>query len=302
VAKGTKFNSIGRAKQTVVHGGGRGKRPEIPVNKTESNVAADKQSMMLFSGLACGSVLLFLFAIVWAGASIVAGVTAHPPNWLSIVLAGVTIGASIFIARMLAWMSFFGAIMFAFKMGAWQTQERLCRMASNWWKLFPGGGCTAATLLVQSLVNRGQYEEAIEFGRQQYEVHASDAKAAQNLAGMYVTIGMASQLQGNSKESIVWNERAITALNASVEEMANKKTIFSKIASGQAKEMAGTMLTQLAMVTFNNASCYMSLQNQRQAKAQFKKAIELANQAPDFSEKKELIRQCGDALGRLKHV
>lgn len=298
MAKAAKFNN-GKTR-TVIHGQ-RGKRQEIPINKTESNTATDKQAMILFTALGCGSILLFALALTWGTSLIVSGFVT-PTQWVRIVAGLAIITASVFVVRSLAWLSFFGAIVFAFKTGAWKTQEHLSRKACKWWRMFPGGGTTAATLLVQSLTNRGEFEEAIKTGEEQFNIHGSNAKASQNLAGMYVTVGMACQVIEQPKESIVWNERAITALTASVAELTTKKNWFAKMAGGQAQEWAGSLQQQLALATFNNAGCYMKLMNHRAAKQQFKKALEYANQAPDFAEKRDLIRACSEQLSRLKHV
>lgn len=300
MAKAAKFNG-GRTKTVLQGPKGGGKRPELPVNKTESNASADKQSMVLFSALAAGTVLLFATALVWGASLIVGGITASP-NWIAILSGFVIVSTSIFIVRSLAWLSFFASIMYAFKSGAWKTQEHLCRVAARWWRFFPGGGSTAATLLVQSLVNRGEFEEALSVGEEQFQIHAGNPKAAQNLAGMYVTLGMAAQMRGESKSSISWNERAIEALLASIEELTTKKSWFSRLAGGQAKEWTGSLRTQLAVATFNNATAYFNTQNHRQSKAQYKKALEYANLAPDFPEKRDLTKVCSDQLSRLKHT
>ncbi len=178
-----KFNG-GKARTVQVQ---KGKRPEIPVNSNPSNAVTDRQSMMLFTALGCGTTGLFALSLLWSATLIWSGISTHA-NWGSIIMGIAVIGVSLFLVRGLAWLSFFSGIMFAMKSGAWQTQERLCRSAIKYWRLFPGGATTASTVLVQSLVSRGQYADAIAVGNSEFEVHGKNPKSSQSLAGMYLTI------------------------------------------------------------------------------------------------------------------
>jgi len=62
------------------------------------------------------------------------------------------------------------------------------------------------------------------------------------------------------------------------------------------------MQTQLTVAYFNNATSHFNLQNFRQAKANFQKAMETANQAPDFPEKSDIVKASREAMTRLKHT
>ena len=189
--------------------GPKGKRPDLRLNTAPSNEVADKQAQMVFIGVSAFCVLLIGGLVFWAVTLVVGGWNAGHINWAPVVVGSLMIGVSMFLARTLAWLSYFAAIMFAMKANAWESQERLCRSALKRWKIFPGGASTAVMILVQSLVSRGEFDQAIAIGEEQWALHGEDPKFNESLAPMYSSLGMAFQVKGQPKEAVVWTERGI---------------------------------------------------------------------------------------------
>ena len=63
-------------------------------------------------------------------------------------------------------------------MGAWQSLEMFSRKGMGFAKLYPGGTGWLSTALVQSLVNRGQYEAALATADEEWTRSGSDDKQA----------------------------------------------------------------------------------------------------------------------------
>jgi tetratricopeptide (TPR) repeat protein len=283
-------------------GAQRGKKPEYPIHTADSNAAVDGQARLLHLGLACLAVVLTVGILVWSGGQIFSATTSHPFGWAQLVVGILGLGVSFLVGRSLGWLSFFGPIMLAAKNKAWASQESLCRKAISLSKFFPAGGSTAALLLVQSLVSRGQFDEALAIGEEQYEKGAKSGKLDENLAPLYSSLAMANQMRGDFKQSILWSDRSIESFSKALENFSTKKTIVAKIASLQGPQVVGTLKIQLAVAYFNSASSYFNMQNHRQAKASFQKAVEFAQQAPDFPEKSDMLRFSREQLARMKHV
>lgn len=300
MAKTQKFG--GKMKTRVVSAV-KGKKPELQLQNQPSNSQADKRAQMIFYGLSALSVLLIGSALFWAISTLVAGIRpgfAHA-NWPAVIGGAITIGITIFLARALAWLSYFGAIIYASKTGAWQSLEQLCQSALKRWRIFPGGAATAALMLVQSLVSRGQFDEAIAIGEQQYNLHGNDDKFNESLSPMYTSLGMAFQVKGDSKQSVIWTDRGIASMQRALESIAQRKGWRANMAGPQADEWAKTLKMQLAVAHFNNAMSYMNQMNYRQAKQLFKQAVDYCNQSPEFPEKSEIVRISREQLARLKH-
>ena len=300
MAKGQKFG--GKLKTRTV-GGVKGKRPELPQSKP-SNADADKKAQLIFVAVSITALLLVLGGLFWSVSMLINGVSggfAHA-HWAAVILGGITLGITIFLARSLAWLSYFAAIMYAARAQAWESLERLCRSALKRWRIFPGGASTAALMLVQSLVGRGEFDEAIAVGEEQYKLHGEDPKFSQSLSPMYTSLGMAFQVKGDSRQSLIWTERGIEAMQKALDELAERKSWQAKLAGPQAAEWTKSLRMQLCVAYFNTANCYFQQNNYRQAKQFYKLAIDTTNQAPDFPEKADIVNVSREQLSRLKHA
>lgn len=292
----------GRGAQRTVSAGPRGKRAEFPVNTSESNEKGDRQAQLLHIALIVGAVLVLTAILLFAVSQIGTGMTAQPLNWAALIAGVAALAATFFVGRGLLWLAFFAPIMLAAKNKAWKSQESLCRKAIACGKLFPAGGSSASLVLVHSLVGRGQFDEALKQGEDAFKTYGSNAKFDENLGPMYSALAIAQQMNGDIKQSIAWNERAIESYSRSIDNFGKKKGIVAKLAGAQAGQVAGQLKSQLAVAHCNNGANYMNLMNYRQAKIDFQKAMEHAAQAPDSPEKADLVRACREQLSRLKHA
>jgi hypothetical protein len=77
--------------------------------------------------------------------------------------------------------------------------------------------------------------------------------------------------------------------------------LMAKIAGIQSAEAVGSIHQQLAATYYTNATNHFNLRNHRGAKEAYRKAMEHANQSPDFPEKADLMRVSREQMQRLKH-
>lgn len=303
MAKPTKFGA-GKVKQRTLTPGSMkdAAQKSFPNQGLPSNVVADKQANLLFIGALALSAALVGAGMFCCVALIISGFNVTPTNWFGVVGGVIGFAAMLFVARAAVWMSIFGAVMYAQKSGAWDALQALCERAMKLKKLIPGGATTAALLLIQGYISRGELDKTIELGQKQYEEFGQDPKQQQNLAPMYSTLGLAFYMNGAWRESITWNDRAIAAFNQLIEQFKTKKGFVAKVAGSQTEEWTKNMHIQLAMAHFNNGTNHFQLRNYRGAKENYRLAVEHANQAPDFPDKAQLLQVSKEQLGRLKHA
>lgn len=279
------------------------KAPEVPVNTAPSNVKGDNMSLGLFFALIIASAVTLGAGVYFSSTRFVAAINATPVDWTTIVGMTLLLTAALLVARSLFWLAFFGPVMLASRMGAWQTCETMCRRAIKLPATLSRGSSWASVALVQSLVTRGQFAEAITVAEDEWTRSGGDKRQVQNLGPLCVTVGIASQVEADMKESLKWNERGVECLTTVLEDLNKPKQGFmSKVMAPQSQEWLGQVRTQLAVAHFNIASIYMQKQDHRRAKENFKKSVDFANQAPEFPQKGDIMRVSREQLGRLKHA
>ncbi|HEY9759147.1 MAG TPA: tetratricopeptide repeat protein [Oculatellaceae cyanobacterium] len=299
MAKGSRQGGKMVTKQV---GAPKGRKAEFPVNDAESNEAADKQAMLLHYSLILVAILAVAGLFYWGGVQISSGLQAKPINWVSEVWGVTALAGIFFVARGLFWLSIISPVMIAAKGKGWKSQEDLCRKALKFSKLIPGGGLTVAFMLVQSLISRGKFDEALVLGEEQYKIYEKDDKMAEGLGPVLGALGLCHQIRGDAKQSINWSEKALEAYGKALEKYSSpKKSWLTKLSEAQGGDIAGSIKSQMTVSYFNNASSYFNMQNFRMAKVNFQKALEIANQSPEFPEKGDIIRACKEQLARLKH-
>jgi hypothetical protein len=302
VAKPIKTGA-GKARTREIRQGGGSKpgAPAFPNQGMPSNEVADKQAKLIFlAGMGISTLVLF-GGLFWCVALFVSAIRVAPVNILGIIAAVVGVVAMFFVARACVWMSIFAALIFAQKHGAWVATQDLCRRAMKLKKLIPGGATTGALLLIHGHISRGELDETIQIGQQQYEEFGKDPKQAQNLAPMYSTMGLAFHMQGQWRDSLTWNERAVEAFEQTLDQFKNRRGFMAKLAGIQGAEVQGNIHQQLAATYYTNATNHFNLRNHRGAKEAYRKAMEHANQSPDFPEKADLMRVSREQMQRLKH-
>jgi tetratricopeptide (TPR) repeat protein len=299
VAKGSRQGGRTVSKQV---GGQKGRKTEYPITVVESNETVDKQVLLMHYGILAIAVLLSAGLLGWGGYEMYLGLHSKPILWINEAWGVTAIASIFFLARGLFWLSIISPVMVATKGKAWKSQEELCRKALKFSKFTPGGGLTVAFMLVQSLLSRGEFDEAIKVGEEQGKIYENDPKMVEGLGPVCGAVGLAYQVKGDAKQSIAWSEKAIDAYSkAVVKYTASKKSIMTKITEAQGGDIAGSIRAQMTVSYFNNASAYFNMQNFRMAKQNFFKALETANLAPDFPDKAEIVKTCRDQMARLKH-
>jgi hypothetical protein len=274
----------------------------MPVNTAESNSRGDQLSTALLFGLLVVSVVVLSGGLYWGITNFHSAFSAKPIDWLQCVVSSIVIVASFLVARSIAWMSMFGSIALASRMGAWKMVETVGSKGPWLRKVLPGGSPWLTTALVQSQVNRGQYEAALAASQSEWDFYVNDEKQKTNLGTIAFTAGLAQQGLGNIKESQMWNERAIEILNKSLEQLSKpQKGLVARFAAPQSEQALGQLRMQLAAAYFNNATVYFNANDYRRAKENYKQAIENAKKSPDFPQRNEMVKFGQEQLARLKH-
>lgn len=274
----------------------------MPVNTAESNSRGDQLSTALLFGLLVVSVVVLSGGLYWGITNFHIAFSAKPIDWLQCVVSAIVIVASFLVARSIAWMSMFGSIALASRMGAWKMVETIGSKGPWLRKVLPGGSPWLTTALVQSQVNRGQYEAALAASQSEWDFYVNDEKQKTNLGTIAFTAGLAQQGLGNIKESQMWNERAIEILNKSLEQLSKpQKGLVARFAAPQSEQALGQLRMQLAAAYFNNATVYFNANDYRRAKENYKQAIENAKKSPDFPQRNEMVKFGQEQLARLKH-
>jgi hypothetical protein len=276
---------------------------QLPVNDTPSNAKGDNMALGLYFALLIASAATLGVGVYFTSNGFVNAVNSTPIDWLTAVAMTVILTLTFLVARSLLWLAFFGPVMLGSKMGAWKTTETMCRRAIKLPKTLSRGSSWSAVALVQSLVGRGQFKEAMEVAEQEWARSGQDPKQFQNLGPLCVAVGIASQVENDHKESLKWNERAITCLTQSYEDLLKPKTgVVAKAMSPQSKEWLGQVRTQLAVAHFNTATIYFQKQDLRRARENFKQSVDHATQAPDFPQKDDIMKMSREQINRLKHA
>jgi hypothetical protein len=278
--------------------------PAMPVNTAESNAKGDMYATAMTYGLIAASVAVLIGGSYYAITGFQSSLVSTPINWPNIVWMTLVLVATLLLARSLFWLSMFGAVMLATRMGAWKSLETTCKRVMKLPPTLSRGTSWASLALLQSLVTRGQYKEALEVADTEWTRSGENPKEAQNMGPLCVTAGIASQVENDTKAAMEWNNRAIAALNKSMEQLQKpNKGLLEKLAATQAKtgDWEGQLKTQLMMAHFQNANILFSKMDQRRAKENYKKVVEYSNNSPDFPQKSDIIKVSREQLSRLKH-
>jgi len=277
--------------------------PEIPVNSAPSNATGDKLAILLCAGVLVLSAGTLIGGGFWTGSQFVSTMRHAPIDWVHSLVMLFLFAFCILASRALAWLSLFGSILLGTRMGAWQSVEMFCRKGMAFSKFFPGGSSWLSTALVQSLVTRGQYKDALAAADAEWTRSGEDEKHAQNLGTLCFAAGVANQAERDVKQSLVWNERAISVLNKSMHQLENPgKGLMAKAAAMQSQQVMGQLKVQLAAAYFNSATIYFNNQDFRRARENYKHAVENAMKAPDFPQKADIVKFGNEQIARLKHA
>lgn len=277
--------------------------PAAQINTAQSNEQGDH----LVTTASFGVLFLAAAAIVgggyWSFTHFMSAFTSTGVQWTNLICSTVALAFTFIVARALLWLSFFGAAMLAAKLRAWKTLEIVTRRAIRFHKFIPNGSAWAATLLVQSLLGRGEYKEVLQVAEDEWKRSGEVKAQAQHVGPLCTAAATACQSQSDFKSSLIWNDRAIARINNVLEELAKpKKNILAKVSAVQAEQWTGQLKIYLTAAYFNNAMIHFNSNDLRRAKEHFKKAVEFAKDTPDFPNKSEMVKLSTEQLARLKHV
>jgi len=274
-----------------------------PVNTAPSNEQGDKYALLLFYGAQALAIILLVGGVAYSSYNMVQALNAHPLNWQMCIWMTVALAFTFIFTRSLAWMGVLGSVLLASKMNAWQSQENICRKAQRMRTIMPSGAAWGAMVLSQSLATRGQYKEVIEVADAEWTRNGSSDKNDQTVGPTCATASFACQMEGDFKNAMLWNERTIETLGRAVENMKKpKKSLMAKAMSAQSGQYVGQVAMQVGAAYFGNANIYFQQNNKRQAKENYRKAIEYLNQSPDSQQKAEIVKVAKDQMAQLKHV
>ncbi len=273
-----------------------------PVNTAPSNEVGDRYSIALFYSVQALTVILVVGGIAFTSSGMMRALSATPLDWMTCIWMTLALTATFLFARTLSWMGVLGAVLLAGKMAAWKSQDEICLKAQKMHRLMPSGAAWAAMVLSQSLASRGKYKEAIEVAEAEWKKNGETDKNDQTLGPTCATASFAYQIEGDMKGALTWNERTITTLGRAVENLQKpKKGIMAKAMSAQSGQYIGQCQMQLGAAYFGNGNIYFNQLNYRQAKDNYRKAIEVLQQAPDSDQKNEILKVAKEQMQRLKH-
>jgi len=251
---------------------------------------------LFFSALAIGFAtnvwLVYLIAH-----NVVAAYSEHPINWLPAIGYTVLLAMALSLVRAVVWGSFVLAATVASRTQAIQAQMDICRWARKFRAILPGGAAWATQAIIQRMITKEEYKEAIALGTEEYEQVSKKNAKDQGLANLCACVSFAYQMQNEPHRAIEWSEKSVKSFDE----------IFAAIGkSGGINKYAGqsilqTLYMQHAQVLMGLAMSYLSVQNRFKAKENLKEAIQLARKAPDSAQKRDVIRTCEEHLSRLKH-
>jgi tetratricopeptide (TPR) repeat protein len=292
--------SKNREKQRVKKLGGDMQAP--PVNTAASNEQGDKYAMLLFYSAEVLAGLLLIGGTAFSVTRFIQALNAHPLDWATCIWMTVALAFTFIVARSLAWLAVLGSVLLAGKLNAWQSMEDISRKAQKMQKLMPSGASWATMVLAQSLASRGKYKEAAEIAEAEWARNGSSDKNDQTLGPTCAIASFSYQIEGDMKNSLIWNERTITTLGRAVENLKKpKKGLLANAMSQQSGQYIAQVQTQLGAAYFGNANIYFQQMNYRQAKENYRKTIEIMSQAAESPQKAEILRVAKEQMQRLKH-
>jgi tetratricopeptide (TPR) repeat protein len=279
------------------------KAASVPVNRQPSNASGDKISYaILFGALILGFGVLGT-GLVWSANGIQESITDGEVDWLNCLLFVILSIASFLAAGALLRLALFGSVMAASKMAAWQSLETISRQALKVPSFITGGSSWGAVVLVQSLVSRGLYDDAISVADKEWKHSGEDKRQMQNLGPMCAAVAVANQAGNHFLDALTWNERAIECLEIAVSELSKpRKGLLAKAAQTQNTQFKGQLQAQLAATYFNCANVHFNSMNHRKARKHYDLAVKNASAAPPFPQKNEILKLGREQLKRLKNA
>jgi hypothetical protein len=251
----------------------------------------------VFAGSLVTGFILDLLLVYYLAHNAASAYDQHPVNWTQAILYTVLLAMALSLIRAVIWGSFILSAALASRTQSYTAQMDICHWARKYRYLLPGGAAWANQAIIQRMITKEEYKEAVALGSAEYELMVKKNPKDQSLANLCSCIAFAYQMQNEQHRSIEWNEKSVQSF----------EEIFASIAkSGGMKKFAGqsiveTLQIQYAQVLVGLGTGYLSVQNRLKAKEHLKNALQQARKAPDSAQKRDVIRACEDQLSRLKH-
>jgi len=281
-------------------------QPKAPkaVQLEQSNPAAapvvperNRLCYSVLAGCLIAGFVINAFLVYYLAHNAVDAFGQQPINWFPAILYTVLLAMALSLIRAVVWGSLVLSASLASRTQSYTAQMSICQWARKLRYLLPGGATWATQAIIQRMISKEQYKEAIALGSAEYEVLAKKNAKDQSLANLCACIAFAYQMQNEQHRSIEWNEKSVQSF----------EEIFASIAkSGGMKKFAGqsvveTLQIQYAQVLVGLGIAYLSVQNRMKAKEHLKNALQQARKAPDSAQRRDVIKSCDDQLSRLKH-
>ncbi len=276
----------------------RTKQPKGPVLEQTplpvANPSQDKVVYAVFATIFLVGIAINLILFYFVGQNLYQSYLAK--SWWMVAGAAGLMVALLFGVRAAVAAAFIVSATVASRTAAFGAQQQICRWALKYRAILPDRASWASQAIIQQIMAKEQYDQVIEFGSEQYDDITTKNPKDHSLAVLCTYVGMAYQAKGETAKSIEWNEKSVAQFGKFFESINKSKF---------AKKMGGAGVVEA--MTFNYSqvlaalgSSYLQQQNFRKAKELFKLSLENAKKSPETPERRQLIKQVEDGLGRLK--
>ena len=275
-------------------------RLEQATAAAEPAIVLPEQNTLCYSifggSLVIGFVLDVLLVYYLAHNAVVA-YNQLPIDWLRAILYTVALAMALSLIRGVVWGAFVLSATIASRTQSFKAQMDICRWARKYRYLLPGGPSWATQAIIQRMLTKEQYKEAVDLGSEEYEIMSKKNPKDQSLANLCACVAFGYQMQNEAHKSIEWNERSAKSFDQ-IFEAISKSGGISKFAGQSVLE---NLQIQYAQVLVGLGISYISVQNRMKAKEHFKNALVQARKAPDTPQKRDIMRAAEEQLKTLKH-
>ncbi|MBU6454448.1 MAG: GAP family protein [Cyanobacteria bacterium REEB67] len=278
----------------------------MPLEQTQAQAAAaaapvKPEQNELCYGVFWGTLIVGALAnialVYFVAHNAIAAYSEHPINWLPAILNTLFLVMALSLLRAVVWGSFVMSAALANRTQSFKAQTDICQWARKYRRLLPGGASWATQAIIQRMLTKEQYKDAIALGSAEYETVVKKDPRDQSLANLCSCLGFANQMLNEQHRAIEWNEKAVDCYQKLFVELEKSKGM-SKFA---AKNVVDNLQLQYAQVLAALATSYLYTRNRVKAKEHLKNALAQARKAQDSPQKRDVIRVCEEQLGQLKH-
>ncbi len=126
----------------------------------------------VFGGCMITGLILDAFLIYYLAHNAVVAYGEHPINWAQAILYTVLVGMALSLIRAVVWGSFILGAALAGRTQSFKAQLDICQWARKFHYVLPGGSSWATQAIIQRMITREEYKEAIALGSGEFEALA----------------------------------------------------------------------------------------------------------------------------------